>query len=74
MFLWMTTMGNITNWKKEKNTKKTKFKSKFLATNTFNLPKNNWENFGEMCLSRINFTNSAIFWKCLRKTPEVQPY
>jgi hypothetical protein len=26
----MTTMGNITNWKKEKNTKKTKFKSDFL--------------------------------------------
>jgi hypothetical protein len=27
--------------KRKKNTKKTKFKSDFLATNTFNLPKNN---------------------------------
>jgi hypothetical protein len=70
----MTTMGNITNWKKEKNTKKAKFKSDFLATNTFNLPKNNWENFGEMCLSRINFTNSTNFLEMFKKNPEMQPY
>ncbi len=48
--------------------------SDFLATNTFNLPKNNWENFGEMCLSTINFTNSTNFLEMFKKNPEMQPY
>jgi hypothetical protein len=65
----MTTTGNITNCKKEKGAREIKFMSDSFATNIVNSLKNNWEIFGEMCLSNIKLNNLAKLLDKFEKNP-----